>query len=285
MERPEGRQDGGGGVIVRADLARLIAAGKKTQLRHPVVAYEESMCLWRTSRGGKRRLVREPRSIAIDGVRYLYPFAPLDSVAVQPGPGKPATTRIVVTSVHRERIGDITFSAAAAEGFRTTSEFKAYWVRTHDAGWVCGSEYPEHDEYLTEIALVERFDRRHADRMVWAVTFEVDKSHRQRLLAPAARPRGDELGYTGSPAHAMRGTADAGAAVDPAILEFYAQDARERFQGDPGRRRDIALKRLRSEKERARRLLQAGENADHVIAAIDQFQAHLDLIDNAQEAA
>jgi hypothetical protein len=32
-------------------------------------------------------------------------------------------------------------------------------------------------------------------------------------------------------------------------------------------------------------MLQAGEHAEHVIAAIDQFQAHLDLIDRAREAA
>lgn len=272
-------------MILRPDLARLVAAGKKTQLRRPVVEYDPPAVLWRTSRSGKRRLVREPRTVAIDGVRYLYPFAPLDTVAVQPGRGKPAAVRVVVTSVHRERAGDITFPAAVAEGFRTTNEFKAHWVRAHDAGWVAGSEYPEHDEFLPELVLVDRFDRRHADRIVWAVTFEIDRSHRHRLLAPAGRPRGDELGYTSSPAHAMRGTADAGAALDPAILDFYAEDAHERFAGDPGRRKDIALKRLRSEKERARRLLQAGENADHVIAAIDQFQAHLDVIDNTQEAA
>lgn len=50
-------------------------------------------------------------------------------------------------------------------------------------------------EYAEWTASLKRFDKRHADKPVWVITFRLDLQEQPRLLAPAARPLGSELGY------------------------------------------------------------------------------------------
>lgn len=251
-------------MIFRPELIRLITAGKKTQTRRVIRAADPATAT---------------RTTLLDGHRVLYPYAPGDTVAVQPGRGKHATARILVTDVHAVPLGDITYQDAVAEGFRTTQDFKAYWVRLHDPAWVSGSEYPEHGEYLPDTVLADRFDRAHAPNRVWAIQFTLDTTHRPRLLTPATRPRGDELGYTENLGAAMR---DAGEAIDPALLEHYTRDAHERFTGEPGRRAELARRRLRSLHERAKRLNRDGVD---VTSAIDQLEQHLTTLEQQRKAA
>lgn len=88
-------------MIFRPELARLIRQGKKTQTRR---------------RG-------ETTTYAVGRI-----------VPVQPGRGKRSTARILITAVEQQRLGDLTFEQARAEGFRTRDEFFAYWRGLHGVG-------------------------------------------------------------------------------------------------------------------------------------------------------
>src|ERR1700680_1352858 len=92
-------------MIFRPELARLIAQGKKTQTRRHVKA-GESKCRY------------------VEGRAYV----------VQTGRGKPGHGQITITGVRRERVDAITLQDARREGFRTTSEFLAYWDQLHGEG-------------------------------------------------------------------------------------------------------------------------------------------------------
>lgn len=167
-------------MIFRPELVRLIRQGRKTQTRRPIRADEP--CRYR------------------EGKDY----------AVQPGRGQSATCRIHVTSVRQERLGDIPFTDARAEGFPTTEDFKAYWIAIHDAKWLEHEtrmlNEAENDDGVVldrDMWLMRRsldiFDRRHADRTVWAISFCLHVEEEVRLLAL----RSDEIYVTNS-AQAMR---------------------------------------------------------------------------------
>jgi hypothetical protein len=107
---------------------------------------------------------------------------------------------------------------------------------------------------------------------VWAIRFELDTSHRLRLLAPSAQAMtkesacdADDHGYTHDPRRALR---DEPEAVDAATLEHYAADAHERFAGQPGRRAEHAKRQVRTQGERAKRLAAAGVD---VAPALEQL--------------
>ena len=53
------------------------------------------------------------------------------TVAVQPGRGKKAVGRIMVTALSRVRLGSITEADARAEGFANRGEFIETWRRMH----------------------------------------------------------------------------------------------------------------------------------------------------------
>jgi hypothetical protein len=117
------------------------------------------------------------------------------------------------------------FDQARAEGHRTTDEFKAAWVRQHDRAWLRRQE-PDlpadgsDPEPLPDELLIERFDRRHADRAVWAIRFELDTSHRPRFMH-----RLSERGYTANERDAVP---EEPAAVVAATQERLAAEAHER---------------------------------------------------------
>ncbi len=65
----------------------------------------------------------------------------------------------------------------------------------------------------------------------WVVKFRPATTPQEvRLLTPAGRPKGSEIGYTNRLGVAMRGTADPGEAVDDETLERFRKEALDRFQ-------------------------------------------------------
>lgn len=172
-------------MIFRPELVRLIRQGRKTQTRRPT--RNDEPCRYKRGK----------------------------SYAVQPGRGKPATCRIYVDHVRQERLGDIAFTDARAEGFPTTDDFKAAWVEIHDAKWleheIAMLDEAENDDGVVldrDTWLLRRsldmFDRRHADRTVWVIAFRLDATPVGRFLALQS----DEL-YTSSPARALPGEPEA----------------------------------------------------------------------------
>jgi uncharacterized protein YhfF len=163
-------------MIFRPELARQIRNGRKTMTRRPIK--RDQPC------------------------RYQ----PGKSYAVQPGRGQSATCRIHITDVRHELAGQITLPDAILEGFKTTDEFKAYWIKLHDPAWLtaetafvesCDTENVDTDMFLRARS-VARFDERHAIKPVWAITFRLDTAPVGRFLAL----RSDEL-YTANPARAL----------------------------------------------------------------------------------
>lgn len=88
-----------------------------------------------------------------------------------------------------------------------------------DMGAIYVEDTPTDAETLT------RFKARHGDTLVHVVRFTLDKTEHLRLLSPAGRPRGDELGYTENPTHALE---DAGEAVPAAYQAALSKEAGDR---------------------------------------------------------
>ena len=148
------------------------------------------------------------------------------SYAVLPPRGA-AVCRVVVHEVDLQRAGDLTFDNARREGHRTRDEWKAAWVRRYDRSWCERQDaWASEDELLSEDQLVERFEARHADREVWAVFFELDRSHQPRYLH-----RQSERGYTTNPHDAVP---DEPEAVDAATQVRISAEAHERDPVRPG---------------------------------------------------
>lgn len=185
-------------MIFRSELVRAIARGAKTQTRRPVKG--DQPCRYKVGK----------------------------SVAVQPGRGRPAALRIVITAVRQEPVGEITFEDARAEGFRTPTEFRLAWVAIHDSAWLARPVkepcdcWTHHDgEHFrlrerTEREILARFEARHASRPVWVISFEQDHSEPARFLS-AGWPD-----YTSSPAMAAR---DEQQAVSPSVQEWITDRA------------------------------------------------------------
>jgi len=60
------------------------------------------------------------------------PYKPGRSYAIQTGVGKTPVGRVEIVAVSPERLGDLTFESARAEGFRTREEFYSYWDNTYN---------------------------------------------------------------------------------------------------------------------------------------------------------
>lgn len=202
-------------MIFRPELARKILRGEKTMTRRPVRP-DETRC------------------------RYL----PEHLYAIQPGRGKAAIGLLRVVDVVSEQAGAITFSDARAEGFRTTDEFRAYWTRLYEPNWphvervfclctdpdqptdelptceLCGgTETIRIKPWPTDAELVARFEARHADTMVWAIRFALERDEPRFLAA-----RSDEL-YTRNAAQALR---DEPEAVDVLTQARFTKEGREK---------------------------------------------------------
>jgi hypothetical protein len=192
-------------VIFRPELARSIRQGRKTQTRRPVGT--EPVCRYREGK----------------------------SYAVQPGRGQAAVCRIMVTEVRQERLGDIAFMDARAEGFQTTEDFKAYWIAIHEKTWLehetamlneaenDDGVILDRDTWLMRRSL-DMFHRprrgnlpSHADRLVWVISFHLHAEDEIRLLAL----RSDEI-YVTNPAQALPHEPEA---VDVDTQKRITQDA------------------------------------------------------------
>lgn len=202
-------------MILSPPQARAVAAGRKTTHRVPA---NGPQC-----------------SSAKVGVQY----------PVKPGRSKDPICHVEVTEITQQRLGDITYQDARAEGFRTTQEFKAQWVRQHNAGWVerelLDKAQAIEDQCLLDpegYVLCRRFDLHHAHRWVHVIRFKV-VSDRPKYLAP-------KLGYTSSSSRAV----DKLEVIDPAM--GYVERAREESM-----RKRSRLQQERAQSQRMRRTGQA----------------------------
>lgn len=138
-------------------------------------------------------------------------------IPLRPGAGKPMLGRARIERIVEQRLGDITYHEARAEGHRTTDDFKADWVVRHDTKWIG-------DRDLDEDALLERFASRWSDTMVSVITL---------------RPVADEPRYLASQLDVLTGHTDDGEyttrrgraiddleVVDERTMERYAAHAR-----------------------------------------------------------
>lgn len=216
-------------MILPANSITKILKGQKT--------------MWRTP-------ITEPRwATRNNGTRYLTtPFTPTigQTLPVKPGPRTDPTLHITITHARREPLGAITYTDARHEGHRTRDEFKIAWVRDHDRTWTNQNPHADNDDYLV------RFDHRHAERMVWAITFTPNHDVDQYM----ARPTANSGDYTRNPRRAI----DDIPTVDKAWTDKFAKQA----AADNAARQ--AHHRAQTEKlplyERLRRLEQAGDHID-----------------------
>lgn len=150
--------------------------------------------------------------------RRLMPLAAKvgQDIPIRPAPNRPMVGRARIVSIQDERLGDITYHQARAEGHRTTNDFKADWVAKNDQRWIAGRD-------LDEDALLKRFNRRWADTRVYAITLQ---------------PVADQPLYLASQYDILHGhtntgeyTTQRGKAIDdlevcdPAVVDRYAQRA------------------------------------------------------------
>lgn len=184
----------------------------------------------------------------------------------------------IVSDVQVQRAGELTYDDARAMGYRTTSEAMAAWLADHDQAWICEPDQLDEcqacggpgltaDGYCVTCGCDDqpraRFTRRHADRLVWVVRFDLDRTHVPRLLAAVPGREGDANGdYVTSPSQAPNGDGDPGEALTDTehkrhvqdnadrthdqwrTLEHAARDA-ELEQLSLGRRLDIAISEAR----------------------------------------
>lgn len=140
-------------------------------------------------------------------------YRPGRKYAVQSGRGKPAIARITVLDVRRQRLGDLTFDDARAEGFRSRDAFFAYWTDLHG----------------------------HVDQdlEVWAIRFCIAEDQ-LRLLAK-------DGGYTETPARAIPEEPEAVCAVWEA-LRLDDTDANAQLRAKLGMPPAITPDTLRNER-------------------------------------
>lgn len=172
-------------MIFASEMAKLVRAGKKTQTR--------------------RRTCR---------------YAPGHSYAIQSGRGKPGNGRLTVLEVRQEPLGSISLRDARREGFRTTSEFKDYWMGLH------GSWNPYQLIYVISFVLGDHTD---APRF---------------LAAKPGLPHGD---YVQSGARALRGTNEEVSASVQRRYTLAVEKARESGEAQHRERLLAAIGAIRLE--------------------------------------
>ncbi len=189
-------------MVLEPVVCRLIDSGKKTMLRRPMV-------------GGEPRYRPRAKGVRDGGQSLQLVRPPVPKVGdrwpIKPGPEKPVMCRVRVVLVRTEQHGVISYEDVRREGYRTTVEYKAAWVRWQDRQWLAqvGDELdPTINEHL-----IPRFDARWADREVSVVQFEVDRTAARYLAASPGALLNDKPDYVSSSARAMKGE---GAAVDEA---------------------------------------------------------------------
>lgn len=224
-------------IVLPPGQAHQVLTGRKTMHRLPVT---EPRTIQRT-----RKIGQEHRKYGPAYTTRPYTPAAGDILEVQ---GGETNCRIHLVDIRRELLGDITFTDARLEGHRAAdavAAFKAAWVQARDAAWLQRQELG-----LDAEVLVGRFDARHAGLLVWALTFEVDTSHRPRLLVPEAgtlnvNRHHEELGYTETVSDAMR---DEPEAVDEATTTLLVKRGREQHADIRGAVDEALLAQLGADK-------------------------------------
>lgn len=237
-------------MIFRPELASKIKKGEKSQTRRPLKRYVEPDSPWVTTHTGGRRRRSPVPTVTVDGERYVAcRYQVGHTYAVQPGRGKPEVTRIRVTDVRVERLGDISVDDARREGFKRKAfgdvdAFFTYWQELHGS-----------------------LDR---DQPVWVISFELE--HDDTLFLAPARPGRPD--YTRDPRRAL----DAGAVIDADTLDGYAAANHERFAAV--RADETSARELRSSIERLKRLAKGhrgNSSAAQIIARhVDEIERELD---------
>lgn len=168
---------------------RQIAAGKKTQHRHPA----------RHSRDFHTPLpcpYRIGQLVAVRGAGDKDDIGP--------------RLHIEITGHNLARLDEVTLHDVIAEGHRTTPAFMRDWLARHDRSYL-----PEFEDSTVE----HRYRTRHLHRDVWVLAFTVAEEHRYL----AARPDSVGDAYTLDVRKAVRGEPEA---VDAVTLARLTTEAR-----------------------------------------------------------
>lgn len=164
-----------------------------------------------------------------------------------------------------------TLALVRATGCKTRTELAREWMRHTDKNWpptvedlctrcaghntmtvewtnpitnvtyVTTMDCPHCDEvgtvrvpsFPTGHEILKRFRRKYGHRQVYLVHFALDGVEHHRLLSPAGRPRGDDLGYTENPSDAIE---DAGEAVPVTYQAQISKDAAASLQTERDRK-------------------------------------------------
>lgn len=311
-------------MIFSSALIRQIQAGKKTQTRRPLQRAPRSEFI--TKRDGTTKRRPQHATVIVDGETYrACRYKEKRLYKIKPGRTKQSVTTIEITSRPRiQRVGDIDQAAAVAEGFATVEQFKAYWVGLHERALTLGVYIDTNPclagrtDPITCVppdfeALVERFDRVHADTLVWVITFAHEPSPR-RLLASAFEHDDEGRAYTRQEGRALYDTAEthdsSGTAVadcscalclprkgrlarvpepepvDEGTLLQFAADAEARWAGQPGQREEQLKRTARS---LANRLRQSAVTADRAgvdpFTHLEEIERHIELLERQRGAA
>lgn len=212
-----------------------------------------------------------------NGTSYTSrPFTPTVGHTVKMTSEKATPVFVTITSAHTEPLGTITFTDVLAEGHKTTDEFRAWWVTHRDTQWV-RNQQPD------TTGLLARFDDRHAERLVWAMVFTLDRSDRPRYIAKDNRFDHEGRCYTENPSEAVEGIDEP---VDDVMQRWYTADAHERFQGMPGRREQALLAEAQNLSRRLKQSVRSMDVSDIEVAARlqrirDEIKALEDMRRNA----
>lgn len=223
-------------MIFKPELARLVAKGKKTQTR---------------------RIVNGKPSYYEVGQDY----------AVCPGRGKHQICRIIVLDREQQRLGDLTYEAALAEGFRSRADFARYWIALHR-----DKRHPEPQGTAEEI--LEFWQQRYGDRGVWVITFELVRPLKvvlpdKPVYLMAARSGG---GTTTDPRRKMAG--------EPAVMGDVSTGSLARAITAARRARQAQLQEIHRLVERARTAydtaVAGGMDLGEDVAALEQVVVELE---------
>ena len=109
-----------------------VLSGEKTQTRRIVKPGDTTLNYWRNPVKDNRYYEGsiDPIGVVRRGGRDLWMVT--RDYAVQPGRTKPAVRRILIKSIRREDVRNISDEDVKAEGFTDKFEFMRVWISMHD---------------------------------------------------------------------------------------------------------------------------------------------------------
>lgn len=243
--------------------ARAILRREKTAHRLPIgdrslVKRPGPRGLQRT--GASAAVWREPFRPAKD---HIYPIQVYDEANVVEVKGA-----IQVVAVDTARLGDLTRQDALDEGFKG---FKGDVVALYKAEWV--KRYASNTAELDDEALVARFDRYWADKLVWLIELRVHGA--QPLFI------GRTQDYTLIPDATL--DREAGEVIDPVAIAAYSKRCyEEKMAAKAERRRAQAHVRF----EIARKLAEAnGHDTAKAVKVVERMAKALERVSGQEPDA